>query len=286
MTQTGDFNNDGNADLATKESIYLGTNRILVFLGDGSGNFLTPTIISISAIRIGYFNFANIDSDNILDMIVVENDLGKLFLFKGTGDGNFTFNDSLDVFGVAAFSVQDVNADGKNDILAASYNNSEVVVYFGDGSFNFSRLSESFGTPGGCYRIISDDFDNDGDLDLAMTTQFGSNSISVLLNQLDVVSVDDPYENTFEPNSFTLYQNYPNPFNPSTSIKYSVKENSLVSLKLYDILGNEVVTLVNEEKPAGEYEIKFNAKGLASGIYFYQLKANTFIETKKMIFLQ
>ena len=87
-------------------------------------------------------------------------------------------------------------------------------------------------------------------------------------------------------NSFVLEQNYPNPFNPSTSIQYAVSNKQFVSLKVYNLLGNEVATLVNEEKPAGEYEIEFNAESLPSGIYFYQLNAGNYIDTKKMVFLK
>jgi len=95
------------------------------------------------------------------------------------------------------------------------------------------------------------------------------------------------------PTKFVLKQNYPNPFNPSTKIKYQVPEVSFVTLKVFDVLGSEVATLVNEEKPAGNYEVDFNAKGLTSGIYFYQLRvypagggAGSFTETKKMILLR
>ena len=85
---------------------------------------------------------------------------------------------------------------------------------------------------------------------------------------------------------FSLSQNYPNPFNPTTNIEFRIADFGFVSLKVYDVLGNEVTVLVNEEKPAGEYEIEFDAEGLTSGIYFYQLKAGSFIETKKMILLR
>ncbi len=87
-------------------------------------------------------------------------------------------------------------------------------------------------------------------------------------------------------NEFTLEQNYPNPFNPTTNIKFRIAKFGFVNLKVFDILGNEIITLVNEEKPAGEYEVDFNATGLPSGIYFYQIKSGNFIETKKMILLK
>lgn len=88
------------------------------------------------------------------------------------------------------------------------------------------------------------------------------------------------------PIEFRLEHNYPNPFNPSTTIQYSIPQASNVSLKIYDILGNKVATLVNEEKPAGGYEVEFDAYGLASGIYLYELQAGLFVETKKMVLMK
>ena len=98
---------------------------------------------------------------------------------------------------------------------------------------------------------------------------------------------------------FSLSQNYPNPFNPSTNIQYSISSTQFVTLKVYDVLGNEVATLVNEEKSAGSYEVKFNTEALnttslPSGVYFYQLRAGnpstgsgqSFVETKKMILMK
>ncbi len=110
-----------------------------------------------------------------------------------------------------------------------------------------------------------------------------------------ITSVDRPLSEV--PKRFSLDQNYPNPFNPSTTIKYSIPKQSYVTLKVYDILGREVAALVNEEKPAGNYEVEFSPvsgirnlvyhpKGMASGIYFYQLKAGDYVNTKKMILLK
>jgi len=88
------------------------------------------------------------------------------------------------------------------------------------------------------------------------------------------------------PEEFILYQNYPNPFNPGTSIRYAVGSRKFVSLKVYDILGNEVAALVNEEKPEGDYEVTFNASALASGVYFYTLIAANYTASKKMMLLK
>jgi len=99
-------------------------------------------------------------------------------------------------------------------------------------------------------------------------------------------------ENTI-PQEFVLYQNYPNPFNPVSTIRYSIAsvtlsgvEGSRVQLKIYDVLGNEVATLVDEYKPAGTYEVEFNAAKYTCGVYFYKLQAGSFVQTKKMILLK
>ncbi len=99
-------------------------------------------------------------------------------------------------------------------------------------------------------------------------------------------SVVDVENEINKPHEFALYQNYPNPFNPTTHIRYSLPSNSYVTLKVYDALGSEVATLVQGEKPAGVYEVEFNASELSSGIYFYELKANNRVITRKMILLK
>jgi hypothetical protein len=93
-------------------------------------------------------------------------------------------------------------------------------------------------------------------------------------------------ENNNSPDDFILFQNYPNPFNPATSIQFAVGSMQFVTLKIYDILGREVATLVDEEKIAGNYEVTFDGKNLSTGIYFYQFKSGNFRATKKMILIK
>ena len=88
------------------------------------------------------------------------------------------------------------------------------------------------------------------------------------------------------PYEFKLSQNYPNPFNPSTTIKWQQPELEFVTLNIYDLLGNEIATLVNKELTAGNHETVFDASRFSSGVYFYQLKAGTLFITKKMILLK
>jgi len=91
---------------------------------------------------------------------------------------------------------------------------------------------------------------------------------------------------TILPNQFALYQNYPNPFNPSTTISYDLPANDFVTLKIYDVLGNEITTLINEEQPAGYHKINFDASALSSGMYFYTLQSGKIILTNKMILIK
>ncbi len=120
----------------------------------------------------------------------------------------------------------------------------------------------------------------------------------VIFTPFLLTDVDERNNNAI-PTDFVLYQNYPNPFNPTTTLSFVIRHQSFVSLKVYDILGSEVATLVNEEKPAGEYEVEFNdhsdeGQNLSSGVYFYQLKVGGpeinsgqgMIQTKKMILLR
>ena len=88
------------------------------------------------------------------------------------------------------------------------------------------------------------------------------------------------------PMEYSLAQNYPNPFNPSTSIEYTVPSNEYVTLKVYDVLGNTVSTLVNENKEAGKYNVMFDASNLTSGIYFYSIQAGKFNQVKKMMLVK
>ncbi len=88
------------------------------------------------------------------------------------------------------------------------------------------------------------------------------------------------------PKYYMLFQNYPNPFNPATTIKYSIPNSNMVSIKVFDILGKEVTTLVKEQQNSGQHEVTFNAEKLSSGTYFYQLKCGEFTETKKLLLLK
>jgi hypothetical protein len=127
------------------------------------------------------------------------------------------------------------------------------------------------------------------------TGKYDSTANAILHGILDYMNIttDAEYVTYLTPTEFKLEQNYPNPFNPTTIISFtipnvtlSVVEGSRVQLKVYDILGNEVITLVDEYKPAGMYKVQFTMHNLSSGVYYYRLQIENFIETRKMIYLK
>ena len=115
---------------------------------------------------------------------------------------------------------------------------------------------------------------------------YGAFYIPGLSTKLDKITALEDEKDLQFPDTYVLMQNYPNPFNPSSKISWQSPVGSWQTLKIYDVLGNEVVTLVNEYKPAGTYEVEWDAGNYPSGVYFYQLTTENFIETKKMILMK
>jgi hypothetical protein len=107
---------------------------------------------------------------------------------------------------------------------------------------------------------------------------------NTITNLLDTVTVGVRDERV--PKSFTLYQSYPNPFNPSTTIDYDITAEIFVSLKIYNVLGQEVGTLVHQQQRAGSYSVTFDASHLPSGVYFYRLEAGSYTNMKKMVLIR
>lgn len=192
--------------------------------------------------------------------------------FNGTdpgcgGGGCHSFQDGQVSAIVSDLQVQITISGTSNDVAGELVDASGTVVAFNNGT---SSNPFTLTAPGpGTYTI------NAG---YAGPLRWDSASISI--------SVTDVGENTSNPTEFILHDNYPNPFNPSTTIRYSIPEASFTSIKIYDVIGNEISTLVNESKLAGTYEVEFNASDLSSGIYYYNIQAGSFNETKKMILMK
>jgi hypothetical protein len=115
-------------------------------------------------------------------------------------------------------------------------------------------------------------------------TTLGTFAVGKFKDVPDIVGVERNEKGV--PTGFSLSQNYPNPFNPTTRIQYSVPSTQYISLKVYDVLGRELSTLVSEVKPPGTYTVEWDARGLPSGVYFYRMQAGHFTETRKLVLLR
>jgi hypothetical protein len=191
-----------------------------------------------------------------------------------SSDGNYFLLKPDDYLGVGFSSIYKVDTDGNILDTDSLCLNKNYPANYGD-----SKDIQS--TPFGGY-IIS----GSSRIAVSGTTAWNPTLIRkggelTLLTDVEEEQIDE-----LIPQSFLLYQNYPNPFNPSTKIRFSIPMSGNVTLKIYDILGREIKTLLNEYKQTGTYETSFDGSGLASGIYFYQLRAGDFVQTKKMILIK
>jgi len=213
---------------------------------------------------------------------------GYVYLLKTNGDGDQEWiatmgGPQLD----EGFSVEQTT-DGGYIItgFSDSFSSGRDIYLIKTDSIGKTEWERTFGgagtSVGNCVKQTSDDgYIVAGFTNTALTKD------DILLVKLEpdspnlVIDFDD-----LVPSKYSLQQNYPDPFNPSTKIRYSVPYSSKVVIKVFDVLGNEIETLVNEEKPAGTYELTWYAEGLPSGVYFYQLQTNAYVETKKMVLLK
>jgi hypothetical protein len=297
-TQIYDMNMDGYADLAA-----FGSGVITVWLGDGTGNWTQATQFTLAS--PGSFQAFRVDGDadhnGYPDIALVdEESAGFLYqnhlrFFKENSPA-----DTLTIFPVYPSPNRKVNVTSVQTIKWIS----EVPA----GDSSWIKLELSIHDTLGPWSLIANGLRNSGHYQWSVPESMASYekcrfryTVYTLSDSVTSVTLEGFYiigepvysEKTGNnmPEEFSLSQNFPNPFNPTTKIKFEIpgqtrNDNALVTLKVYDILGNEVANLINEEKPAGEYEVEFNATGLPSGIYFYQLIAGSYNKTKKMIYLK
>jgi len=172
------------------------------------------------------------------------------------------------------------NGDRASVMSAGKYDNGVWTVEFkkpyAGSDYDFEVV------PGSSVEFAHEIFDNEGG---GVAGHGAFDPTVYTLDFSNIVSVDGQSGDQL-PETYALSQNYPNPFNPTTSISYAIPQNSYVSLKVFDVLGNEIQNLVNEKQDAGNYTVTFNADGITSGIYFYQLETGNFITTKKMILMK
>ncbi len=309
----GDVNNDGFFDLAISDNSQLGgSGRFKMYLNNNGTLNTTPFWTSTFSGYGSGINLTDIDDDNDLDLIT-----GgwwqpvRIYL---NNNGNFNTNPeytSTSTSVVEVITMGDIDKDAVQNVQE---------IFVSDGSKKLFYLSRTplqevkrviVNTDTLLFNQYCHDLENgwvmlasqpdsgisviveasvSWDIDMGITNWDQSKGNYLFFNTTNPVYADN--EESI-PEGFVLYQNYPNPFNPSTKIIYTIPSNvilseakNLITLKVFDLLGREIATLVNEEKTAGTYEVEFNAEDVTSGIYFYQLVAGSFVETKKMILVK
>jgi hypothetical protein len=274
---SADVNGDGIMDLFVGA---YNSDKIILLLGDGNGgfNFHSESLVGANPWMVITADF---NGDGIPDVASANAGTGNLSIVFSDSSGNLLPAVHYPV-GNFPISVEagDVDGDGDIDVATSNYGTANFTLYENDGSGSFINPGNLASNSAGSCAVFHDR-DNDGDMDMT-----GIDELDDLLILFENDGPTNVKEEISSPKEYYLAQNYPNPFNPTTSLQFTISSQQVVSLKVYDILGNEIATLVNEEKPAGEYEVEFNGEGLSSGMYFYTLKAGEFSETKKMILLK
>jgi hypothetical protein len=255
-----------------------------IWFNDGSGNF-TNSGQTIGDIQSwGHIALSDVDNDGDVDAFITNYESGSSKVWVNNGEGTFSELNSYSGNG-EFIAMEDLNNDGNIDAIICGVEKF-IKIWINDGIGNFI-YSGTLGYNG--ISLFFADVDSDTDTDVAIGYMEGSGGNKIFLNE----TINGLKEKSSVPTGFKLLQNYPNPFNPATKISYQIPKLSFVTLKVYDVLGNEIATLVNGENSAGTYEVEFNSKGLinqkgiiTSGVYFYQLKVGSYIQTKKMILMR
>jgi hypothetical protein len=315
-----DVDGDGDMDVL---SASIEDDKIAWYENDGNENFTSRTITTDADGALSVYA-VDVDSDGDMDVLCALWFANQIAWYENDGNENFTSH-TITTDAVGAYSVYavDVDDDGDMDVLSASWYDNKIAWYEnlsppipveltsftastskGAVTLNWSTATETNNSGFEILRQAQDD----GWSSLGFVEGHGTTTETQSYNYVDEISnlqatslayrlkqidYDGNYEysevievTNLAPTDFALQQNYPNPFNPVTTISYSLPVKSYVELVVYNTLGASVLQLVNDVKEAGRYEVKMDATGLPSGIYFYRIQVGSFIQTKKMILLK
>jgi predicted nucleotidyltransferase len=296
----GDYDNDGDLDILLTG--YLNGGRVSkIYRNNGDNTFTEQSSISLRAVHSSSVALADYDNDGDMDILLtgstIDTTVSKIYR-----NNNITPNtqpippSNLQ----SVFSGQDVTFSwDKSTDNETPQNGLRYNLVIGSAPDAVNTLSPMSDRNTGFRRVINLGNTNHNNswtikgLDLLHTYYWSVQAIDNCFAASDfapeqsfrLTSIEGEQFNKL-PTEYELIQNYPNPFNPSTTIRYSIINPELVRIKIYDILGREVKTLVNELKQTGNYEVQFDASGLASGIYLYRIESGSFVQTKKMILLK
>ncbi|MGA9295622.1 MAG: PQQ-binding-like beta-propeller repeat protein [Ignavibacteriaceae bacterium] len=293
------INKDGNINwtFTTGDSIFsspaIGNDSSIIFgSNDGYMYKLNPNGIKIWS----YYAGGKIKSSPIIiddGRMVFGNTNGEIICINSDGSVFWKYNDDVPVIGTAAISQDGQILIGDNSGKLNSFNKQGDLLWY-------LQTNASIQSP---VLIVDNNLAVFGNLDgEVFTLKLNSSGLNKMTankyewptfkgnnkrtgNKSEVLTGINN-ENSSEVKDYRLAQNYPNPFNPSTIINYEIPKSGLVTIKMYDVLGREVSTLVNEVKIQGRYSVKFDGSNLASGLYFYRITSNNFTETRKMMLMK
>jgi hypothetical protein len=291
VANIGDINNDGFDDIAvgaSNELLFVDTAKVYFYYGGDEMDNVPDYVMPGNEV----INFGDTNGDG-KEEFIIEDEVGVNVHYSM--DSTFTLGRSFAIL----CSGGDFNKDGYDDFMATNNyfrNNDSVMVgatfiYRGSNSIDtvYDYMVEGENQWCGIYAASIKDINGDDYDDILIFTP-GYPDNENPTGKLYIYSYIKPNEITddqvWHPIKFQLSQNFPNPFNPSTTINYQLPKTGFVTLKIYDILGKEVATLVNEQKNKGRYSVNYDASRLASGVYIYQLRVNDYLSSKKMLLLK
>ena len=260
-----------------------------VLLNRGDGTFAPKVQYDIGASASSVF-IADIDGDGENDLLVASRSGGTVAVLLNQGDGTFAAKVDY-AAGTNPGSVfsADLDADEDNDLVVAHESGVSVLLNQGDGTFA-AKVDYAAGT--NARSVSGADLDGDGDKDLAVDNN-RSNNVSVLLNlSVPPTAIIEQEVLSIVPKTYALSQNFPNPFNPQTAIHFGLPIPGRVELAVFNMMGQQVATLVEGMREAGTYAIHWDGRAddgqaLASGVYFYRLRAGREREkTRKLLLLR
>ncbi len=280
-----DLNDDGYVDIFLQQE----SAGYSVLLNDGTGSFTTHWSAEdlTATFNEKCVNLNDFDNDGDIDAFVISGGLSvsgiaKIFLNDGQG-AFYDSNQELGQFNWCWTESGDLDQDNDLDVVISTYGK-PIEIWINDGSGFFTDSNVRLGGNYPYHGLDLGDLDEDGDLDIFVAF-FGQGSNEIWFNNF-VTDVDNDSPSKSLINSTELIQNYPNPFNPTTKISFWIPEYRFITLKVFDVMGSEIETLVNEERHAGNYEVEFDGTDLSSGIYFYSLLTSDQNITKKMLLIK